>query len=208
VEDAGMRVLIVEDDLRMASLVRRGLAGERLAADVASTGEDALWIAQAHPYDATALDRELRVRAQDLAVVAGDPHTSLARAADSRFVEHGESYAQLLAPDGRVLEATIPLGGTPLLDARQIAAARRRAIYLDKHSVPGLDEPSRLLATSVGRGVIVVGATKQAGLRRSPPSATSCARDQSCAGRRRLARPPRSARLVAGAALGLPICKS
>jgi two-component system OmpR family sensor kinase len=109
----------------------------------------------------TALDRELRVRAQDLAVVAGDPHTSLARAADSRFVEHGESYAQLLAPDGRVLEATIPLGRTPLLDARQIAAARRRAIYLDKHSVPGLDEPSRLLATSVGRGVLVVGATKQ-----------------------------------------------
>jgi two-component system, OmpR family, response regulator len=56
VEDAGMRVLIVEDDLRMASLVRRGLAGEGLAADVASTGEDALWMAQAHPYDAIVLD--------------------------------------------------------------------------------------------------------------------------------------------------------
>jgi two-component system OmpR family response regulator len=56
VEDAGMRVLIVEDDLRMASLVRRGLAGEGLAADVASTGEDALWLAQAHSYDAIVLD--------------------------------------------------------------------------------------------------------------------------------------------------------
>jgi two-component system OmpR family response regulator len=51
-----MRVLIVEDDLRMASLVRRGLAGEGLAADIASTGEDALWLAQAHPYDAIVLD--------------------------------------------------------------------------------------------------------------------------------------------------------
>jgi two-component system, OmpR family, response regulator len=51
-----MRVLIVEDDLRMASLVRRGLVGEGLAADVASTGEDALWLAQAHPYDAIVLD--------------------------------------------------------------------------------------------------------------------------------------------------------
>jgi two-component system, OmpR family, response regulator len=51
-----MRVLIVEDDLRMASLVRRGLAGEGLAADVASTGDDALWLAQAHPYDAIVLD--------------------------------------------------------------------------------------------------------------------------------------------------------
>jgi two-component system OmpR family response regulator len=51
-----VRVLIVEDDLRMASLVRRGLTGEGLAADVASTGEDALWMAQAHPYDAIVLD--------------------------------------------------------------------------------------------------------------------------------------------------------
>src|SRR5256886_5940635 len=40
----------------MASLVRRGLAGEGLAADVASSGEDALWLAQAHPYDAIVLD--------------------------------------------------------------------------------------------------------------------------------------------------------
>ncbi len=51
-----MRVLIVEDDLRMASLVRRGLTGEGLAADVAANGEDALWLAQAHPYDAIVLD--------------------------------------------------------------------------------------------------------------------------------------------------------
>jgi two-component system OmpR family response regulator len=51
-----MRVLIVEDDLRMASLVRRGLMGEGLAADVASSGENALWLAQAHPYDAIVLD--------------------------------------------------------------------------------------------------------------------------------------------------------
>ena len=51
-----MRVLIVEDDLRMASLVRRGLGGEGLAADVAANGEEALWLAQAHPYDAIVLD--------------------------------------------------------------------------------------------------------------------------------------------------------
>ena len=51
-----MRVLIIEDDLRMASLVRRGLTGEGLAADVAASGEDALWLAQAHPYDAIVLD--------------------------------------------------------------------------------------------------------------------------------------------------------
>jgi two-component system, OmpR family, response regulator len=51
-----MRVLVVEDDLRMASLIRRGLLEEGHAADVASTGEDAVWMAQAHPYDAIVLD--------------------------------------------------------------------------------------------------------------------------------------------------------
>jgi two-component system OmpR family response regulator len=51
-----MRVLMVEDDVRMAGLVRRGLAEEGHAADVASTGEDGVWLAQAHPYDAIVLD--------------------------------------------------------------------------------------------------------------------------------------------------------
>jgi two-component system OmpR family response regulator len=51
-----MRVLIVEDDLRMASLVRRGLVKEGLAADIVPNGEDALWTAEAHPYDAIVLD--------------------------------------------------------------------------------------------------------------------------------------------------------
>ena len=40
----------------MASLIRRGLVSEGLAADVAPNGEDALWMAQAHPYDAIVLD--------------------------------------------------------------------------------------------------------------------------------------------------------
>jgi two-component system OmpR family response regulator len=51
-----VRVLIVEDDLRMASLIRRGLVKEGLAADVAPNGEDALVSSQAHAYDAIVLD--------------------------------------------------------------------------------------------------------------------------------------------------------
>jgi two-component system, OmpR family, response regulator len=51
-----VRVLIVEDELRMASLVRRGLTEEGLAVDVAATGEDAVWMAGAHPYEAIVLD--------------------------------------------------------------------------------------------------------------------------------------------------------
>ena len=49
-------MLIVEDQLKMASLLRRGLTEEGHAADVAATGEDALWMARAHPYDAIVLD--------------------------------------------------------------------------------------------------------------------------------------------------------
>jgi two-component system OmpR family response regulator len=51
-----MRVLIVEDDLKMAGLLRRGLREEGAAADVAATGEDALWMAGATEYDAVVLD--------------------------------------------------------------------------------------------------------------------------------------------------------
>ena len=40
----------------MASLIRRGLLQEGLSADVAPNGEDALWMAQAHAYDAIVLD--------------------------------------------------------------------------------------------------------------------------------------------------------
>jgi len=49
-------VLIVEDEVKMASLIRRGLREEELAADVAIRGEDALWMAQATDYDAIVLD--------------------------------------------------------------------------------------------------------------------------------------------------------
>jgi two-component system, OmpR family, response regulator len=51
-----VRILIVEDELKMAGLLRRGLIEEGHAADVATSGEDALWMAQAHPYEAIVLD--------------------------------------------------------------------------------------------------------------------------------------------------------
>src|ERR671921_2246011 len=51
-----MRLLIVEDDVKMAALVRRGLAEEGAAVDVARTGEDALWMASSARYDAVVLD--------------------------------------------------------------------------------------------------------------------------------------------------------
>jgi two-component system OmpR family response regulator len=51
-----MRVLIVEDEVKMAALLRRGLEREGLAVDVAGDGEEALWRARAVSYDAIVLD--------------------------------------------------------------------------------------------------------------------------------------------------------
>jgi two-component system OmpR family response regulator len=51
-----MHVLVVEDKVKLAGLLRRALRGEGLAADVAVRGEDALWMAGATRYDAIVLD--------------------------------------------------------------------------------------------------------------------------------------------------------
>jgi two-component system, OmpR family, response regulator len=51
-----MRALVVEDELKMAALIRRGLVEEGYAADIARTGEDAVVMACAAPYDAIVLD--------------------------------------------------------------------------------------------------------------------------------------------------------
>ncbi|HEX2292163.1 MAG TPA: response regulator transcription factor [Gaiellaceae bacterium] len=51
-----MRVLVVEDEPKMAGLIRRGLADEGYSADVVATGDEAVWMAQATDYDAIILD--------------------------------------------------------------------------------------------------------------------------------------------------------
>jgi two-component system OmpR family response regulator len=51
-----MRVLVVEDEVKMAALIRRGLREEGMSVDVAIRGEDALWMAGATKYDAIVLD--------------------------------------------------------------------------------------------------------------------------------------------------------
>ena len=51
-----MRVLVVEDEVKMASLIRRGLREEGMAVDVVGSGEDAIPRAGATDYDAIVLD--------------------------------------------------------------------------------------------------------------------------------------------------------
>jgi two-component system OmpR family response regulator len=51
-----LRILVLEDSIKMAALLRRGLRREGYAVDVADSGEDALWLASENDYDAVILD--------------------------------------------------------------------------------------------------------------------------------------------------------
>jgi two-component system, OmpR family, response regulator len=51
-----MRVLVVDDEVRLAALIKRGLEEEGHAVDVVTDGPDAVWMATENPYDAVVLD--------------------------------------------------------------------------------------------------------------------------------------------------------
>jgi two-component system, OmpR family, response regulator len=51
-----MRVLVVEDEAKLAGLLVRGLLEEGHVADATGRGEEAVWMAKAAPYDAIVLD--------------------------------------------------------------------------------------------------------------------------------------------------------
>jgi two-component system OmpR family response regulator len=110
-----MRVLIVEDEAKMAGLIRRGLEREGMAVDVAGEGEEALWKAAAVEYDAIVLDlmlpgidglevcrqlREARVWSPILMLTARDAVrdrvAGLDRGADD-YLTKPFSFAELLA---------------------------------------------------------------------------------------------------------------
>jgi len=104
------------------------------------------------------------VRVQDLSALVRHPGNSLASDEGTRLVEPGESYAQLV--DGsRVVDATAPLPAKPVLSDGQLRAALGGQLWAGLDSVPGLNEPSRLLAIPLRRGgrrmVLVVGSTTQ-----------------------------------------------
>ncbi|MEI7534565.1 MAG: response regulator transcription factor [Verrucomicrobiae bacterium] len=51
-----MRILLAEDERKVAEHVRAGLAAEGYAVDVAHDGDEALWLAESSTYDALLLD--------------------------------------------------------------------------------------------------------------------------------------------------------
>ena len=106
-----------------------------------------------------ALDQQLRGRAQDLSALVR--HGGSLRATDGQLVESGESFAQVVTAEGRVVDATPPLGRRSLLDAAERRRARDGELFVDRPSVPGLDEPARMLAVPVGGRILVAGATRE-----------------------------------------------
>src|SRR3954451_845927 len=112
-----------------------------------------------------ALDQDLRLRGQDLSVVVAHRAAPLTAESGGRVIERGESFAQLLDARGRVVDAPRPVGRQPLVDAAEVRRALRSATFVDRPSVPGLDEPARLLALSGSRDgrpfVLVVGGTRE-----------------------------------------------
>jgi two-component system OmpR family sensor kinase len=106
----------------------------------------------------TSLDQQLRGRAQDLSALVR--RGGSLRATSGTLVEQGESFAELVGADGRVLDATPPIERS-LLTRAELSRARREAVFADRSSVPGLDEPARMLGVPVARGVLVVGVTRE-----------------------------------------------
>jgi heavy metal response regulator len=51
-----MRILVVEDDKKVAAFLQKGLREEQYAVDVCRNGGDAVYEAQTHPYDVIILD--------------------------------------------------------------------------------------------------------------------------------------------------------
>ena len=50
------RVLVIEDEKRVATAIKRGLEAEGFAVDAVFNGDDGLWMAREQPYDAIVLD--------------------------------------------------------------------------------------------------------------------------------------------------------
>jgi two-component system, OmpR family, response regulator VanR len=95
-----MRVLIAEDERRVAETVGRGLRREGMAVDVAYDGEDALDKACLNPYDVILLDRDLPLM-------------------------HGDEVCRALRreePDSRILMLTAASGLDEMVDGLALGA--------------------------------------------------------------------------------------
>ena len=109
------------------------------------------------------IDQSLRGRADDVAALVRASGSGLREEGGSRLVDQEENVAQVLDPDGVILDSTPGVGGHRLLTDPQLARAAQATIMVDRPFFPGSDDPLRLLATPVqgqdGPVVVIVGAS-------------------------------------------------
>jgi signal transduction histidine kinase len=92
------------------------------------------------------IDEGLRSRAGEL---AAEVRQAVAEG-DKRLVGGSDSFAQVLGADARVLDSSPAIGDHALLSPAELRAALRGPLLLDRSSVPGIDESTRLLAVPAG----------------------------------------------------------
>jgi heavy metal sensor kinase len=95
------------------------------------------------------VDSGLRSRGSDVAAMVQEADVGLTRSGRSPLTERGENLAQVLSAGGRVLDATPRYRSHPLITRSELRRALRRAVFLERRHVHGLDSPVRLLAAPV-----------------------------------------------------------
>jgi len=103
------------------------------------------------------IDQALRSRATDIAAVIERSGPRLSAPGAERFIEGDESFAQLLAGDGRLVEGTREVQSRPLLTPDEVVRAREEPLTLASDGAVEEDDPARLFAVPVGDLVLVVG---------------------------------------------------
>jgi two-component system OmpR family sensor kinase len=110
------------------------------------------------------IDQSLRSRADDVITLIQETDNGLREPQTTRLGEQGQGFAQVVRPGGTVVDGTPGLGRSSLLSTTRLARATDATIIVDQPSLPGGDDPIRLLATPAqtedrGLLVVVVGAS-------------------------------------------------
>ena len=99
-----------------------------------------------------AFDKDLRSRAQALSPL-------VQRGGSVRATGSVDTFAELVSPDGRVVDSTPLLRGQLLLSPSELSVAAKEQRFFDQSRIPGQDESGRMLALPLQNEVLVVGAT-------------------------------------------------
>lgn len=111
----------------------------------------------------SSIDRSLRTRADDVAALVEGNATGLAGAGGTRLADTEDGFAQVIAPDGRLIDATATAGDRSALSQAQVRAALDAPRLFTVGEVIGVEGAARVLARAApggdGEVVVVVGAS-------------------------------------------------